>query len=182
MVLSEVRDKPGSSEGTRGAVQIPVSVKQEFFKRPSTTQARAAEYRQWVVRSPKACVLPGKEKPRELLGFVRFQEEVQQRTALGLDYHYVPPNIMDIIEGSQREWEDDMVWEYMHFPKPLRKPHCEQAWTWLKDIQREWQPGRAIYRDRMVVVKAGQPAKNHSVAVREADGNLKRLPNPHYYL
>lgn len=43
----------------------------------------------------------------------------------GLDYPYVPPNIMDIIEDSWGEWMNDMVWEYMHAPKPLRGLHCK---------------------------------------------------------
>lgn len=73
------------------------------------------------MRSPKACVLPGKGKPRELPRFSRFQREVQQRTVLegGLDYRYVPPNIMDIIEDSRGEREDEMVWEHIHVPKLL---------------------------------------------------------------
>lgn len=41
---------------------------------------------------------------------------------------------------------------------------------------------RAIYRYKVVAVKAGQPVKNHSVAVRGSDGNLKKRPNLHYYL
>lgn len=61
-VLSEVMDAPESSEGTEGSVQAPVCVRWKFPNRLSTTQTRAAKYRQWVVRSPKACILPGKRQ------------------------------------------------------------------------------------------------------------------------
>lgn len=129
-MLSKVLDLPESSERTEGSMQAPVSVRQTFYNRPSTTQTRAAEYRQWVVKSPKAYIRPRKGKPRELPRFSRFQQEVQRRTALewGLDYPYVPSNIMDVIEDNVM-WEDDMVWEYMRVPKSLRGPHCKQTGT-----------------------------------------------------
>lgn len=46
-----------------------------------------------------------------------------------LDYPYFPPDLVDITKDSRGEWEDDLVCEYMHVPKPLRGPHSDQAWT-----------------------------------------------------
>lgn len=66
----------------------------------------------------------------------------------------------------------------MHVPKPLREPDCEETWARFQDIHQKWRLGREIYKDRVMVVKAGHPARSHSVAVRRADGSLKRLPNP----
>lgn len=87
---------------------------------------------------------------------------------------------MDITEESQKEWEDDLVREYMQIPKPLLVTDCEQSQ--FQDICQEWRLGRAIYKDRVVVVKAGQPTRSHSITVKRADCNLKRLPNPIFYL
>lgn len=88
---------------------------------------------------------------------------------------------MDIIENSWGGWKDDLVWEYLHIPKPLQVPECEEIWASFGDIHKEWQMGRSIYMYRMMVAKVGRPTKSHSVSIREEGGSRRRLPDPHFY-
>lgn len=67
----------------------------------------------------------------------------------------------------------------MHIPKPLWVPDCEETWARFQDIRKEWRLERAIYKDR--VVKAGRPARSHSVSIREAEGGRRKLPDSHFY-
>lgn len=73
---------------------------------------------------------------------------MENSSGVGSGIPLCPPDIMDIIEDSWGQWEDDLVWEYMPVPKPLWGPHSDQAWIRFQDIQQEWQLGRAIYKDR----------------------------------
>lgn len=115
--------------------------------------------------------------------FSRFQREIQRKVALewDLDHPYVPSQIMDIVENSRGEWEDDLVWDFLHVPKPLRVPESD-AWAQFMDIREEWKLGHAIYRDRVLVVKVGQPTRCHSVSVIEEGDSRRRLPDPHFYV
>lgn len=99
-----------------------------------------------------------------------------------MDYPKVPPDTMNVMDYSRREWDDDLVREYMHIPKPLQVPDCKETWAQFQDIRQEWSLGRAIYKDRVVIVKVGRPARNHSVALRKADGSMRRLLDPDLYV
>lgn len=70
--------------------------------------------------------------------FPRFQQERQQRTALewGLDYLCVPEDVMDIIETLCTQSEEDLMWDFLHVPKPLRGPHTPKVWAQCQDIKR----------------------------------------------
>lgn len=59
-----------------------------------------------------------------------------------MDYPYVPLDTMDIIENSQGQWKDDLVWEYLHIPKPLRCQSVRETWASFEDILRKWWLGR----------------------------------------
>lgn len=52
---------------------------------------------------------------------LKVPEEIQRRTVLewGLDYPYVPQDVIDKIEDSWAKWKEDVVWDFMHVPKPL---------------------------------------------------------------
>lgn len=70
---------------------------------------------------------------------------------------------MDIIEASHTHWEEELVWDCLHVPKPQRGPHNQEAWA-------KFQEGRAIYKDPVVIVKAGWPSRSYSVAKRDPSG------------
>lgn len=116
-------------------------------------------------------------------GFPGSSSKVQRKVALewGLDFPYVPLKTMDIIENSWVEWKDDLVWEYLHIPKPLQVPECEETWARFKDIWKKWQLGRSINKERVIVARMGRPMKSHSVSAREEGVGRKRLPDPHFY-
>lgn len=97
----------------------------------------------------------------------------------GLDYPYVLSQIMDIVENSRGEWEDDLVWDFLYVTKPLWVPESD-AWAQFVDIQEEWKLGCAIYRDQVLVVKACRPTRSLSVSVREEGDSRRRLPDPHF--
>lgn len=84
-------------------------------------------------------------------------------------------------EGKSKKWEYDMIWNFLHVPKPLRVWESV-AWAYFVDIHQEWRLGRAIYRDRVLVVKEGRPTKSHSISIREEGGRRRRLPDPHFYV
>lgn len=90
-------------------------------------------------RSPEACVLPRKGNPKELPRFSWFQQEVSLEWGL-----HVPPETMDIVPNLRGEWEDDLVWEHLHVPKPQQVPECEETWASFEDIRKEWRLGRSI--------------------------------------
>lgn len=90
---------------------------------------------------------------RNYLDFPDFSEKVQRKVAQewGLDYPYVPDQVMEVVEHSREEWENNLVWDYLHVPKPNQNPKSE-VWARFKDIQRKWKLGRAIYKDKVLVV------------------------------
>lgn len=83
-----------------------------------------------------------------------------------MDYPYVPNHVMEVVENSREQWENYMVWDYLHVPKPKRTPESE-VWVRFKDIQKEWKLGRAIYKDKVLVLKAGQNTRSYSISVRD---------------
>lgn len=88
---------------------------------------------------------------------------------------------MDIVDDSREQWENDLIWDYLHVPKPKRVPESE-VWARFKDIHWEWKLGRAIYRDKVLVVKEGQHTRSYSVSVRGEGDSWRRLLDPRYYL
>lgn len=102
----------------------------------------------WIFWFPQARALPVKGKRRELSRFSQFKREVQRRTALewGLDFPYVPLGVVDIVEVSCTNWEEEPVWD-LNVPKPQRGLHNKGAWARFQDIRRELSLERAIYRD-----------------------------------
>lgn len=144
-------------------VSSATSEKSFAFPQPSVpssgpsiaSSAGATKYNKGVTRAPDFCVLPGRGRPRELTRLSRFQRNVQRRVAeeWGLDYPYIPENVMQVVEDSRDQWEDELVWNYLHVPRPLRTPESD-LWMRFQDIKKEWKLGRAIHKDR-VLVKEG---------------------------
>lgn len=177
---TSVEASTGVSGKLSGTVKTPVP---PFNVSSTTLPTRTATFQQWVSRATDACVLPGRGKAKDLPRLSRFQIEVQRKVAQEwcFDYPYVPEHIMEIIESSREAWEGELVWDYLHVPKPKRTPDSE-VWVRFKDIHRKWRLGRAIHKDRVLVVKAGQNTHSYSISVRGPGDSRKRLPDPRYYL
>lgn len=88
------------------------------------TRAKAQNFacKEWILRSPEACIPQGTRDLKKRSCFYWFQQKVQKKTALewGLVYSYISISIMEEIEATQSQWEDDLVWEFLHVPKPHR--------------------------------------------------------------
>lgn len=170
-------ESSSSVEASAGVLgQLPGTVKTPvppFNVLSTTLPSRPATFQQWVSRATDACVLPGRGKAKDLPRLLRFQSEVQRKGAQewGFDYPYVLEHIMDIIEGSQKTWEYELVWDYLHVPKPKRTPDSE-VWVRFKDIHREWRLGRAIHKDRVLEVKAGQNTHSYSISVKGLEDSV----------
>lgn len=159
------------------------------FKKPSVPSIRlsskftktlssvSSSNQQKAIKAPDSYVLPGRGRPKELLRLSRFRRDVQKRVAQewGFDYPYVPEQIMDIVEASREQWEGDLVWDYLHVLKPQRTPDSE-VWVRFQDIYKEWKLGRAIYKDRVLVLKAGQHTCSYSISVKEQGILAKDYP------
>lgn len=85
---------------------------------------------------------------------------------------------MEEIEASRSQWEDDLVWEFLHVPKPQRGPHNHKA-SCFQDIKQEWSLGWAIHKDKVVVVKTvrAYPLLLH----HHWGGPMEVHPDPRYY-
>lgn len=122
-------------EGSFNPPKPPVSP----FELPTASNSNSSEgpstYRQWVIRASDACVLPGRGRPKDLPRLSHFQREVQRKVAQewGLDYPYVPDHVMEVVENSWEQWEN-MIWDYLHVPKPQWTPDSE-VWVRFKQIQ-----------------------------------------------
>lgn len=95
----------------------------------------------------------------------------------GLDYPYVPEKIMETVEASRDQWEGDLIWDYLHVPKPQRTSDHEMC-VRFQDIFREWRQGRAIYKDRVLVQQLGQHMKSYSISVRGEGDTRKKTAGP----
>lgn len=113
----------------------------------------------------------------------RYQRDMQKGVAQewGLDYSYVPDQAMETVEASREQWESDLIWDYLHVPKPQWTPDSE-VWVRFQDIYRQWKLGRTIYKDRVLVLKAGQHIRSYYISVKGEGDTSKRLPDPWYYL
>lgn len=140
-------------------------------------------FQQRAIKAPDSCVLPGRGKLRELPRLSRFQRDIQKRVAqeYGFDYPYVPEEIMNIVEASREQWERNLIWDYLHVPKPQRTPD-HTIWVRFQDIFKEWRQGRAIYKNRVLVKKPGQHTRSFSISVKGEGDSRKRLLDPRYYL
>lgn len=104
-----------------------------------------------------------------------------RENGIGLDLPYVHRDIMDTIEAYNSQWEEELVWDYLHDPKSQRRPHNPKVWAWFQDIRQEWNLGQAIYRDCVVNVKARWSNRSYSVATQNSQGEITRLINPKIY-
>lgn len=87
---------------------------------------------------------------------------------------------MNIVKNSWGKWEDDLICDFLHFPKLLQVPESE-VWARFRDIQGESRLGRSIYKDWVLIDRAGRPMQSYLVSIHEEGGNQKRLPNPCFY-
>lgn len=126
----------------------------------------ASKYNKGVTMALDSCVLPGWGRPKELTRLSRFQRNAQRRVTeeWEMDYPYVQESVMQVIEDFREQWEDELVWSYLHVPKPQRISESE-VWVRFQDIKKEWKLGRAIHKDRVLVVKEGQHTWSYSISV-----------------
>lgn len=74
-----------------------------------------------VSKSLDSCVPPGMGKNRSLPKLARLQRMLNKRVATeyGLEFPYVPQDVMQVIEVNRELWYSEAVWDYLSVPKPF---------------------------------------------------------------
>lgn len=119
----------------------------------------------------------------ELPRLSRLQRVVNKKVALeyGYEYPYVPESVMQEVEENRQSWCEDEIWEYLGVPRPCRTPEYPKFWENFLSCKQSWSLGRHIYKDKVVVVKAGRRDQVHTANIYNKEGRMVEVPDPYYY-
>ncbi|KAJ1158520.1 hypothetical protein NDU88_011208 [Pleurodeles waltl] len=137
-----------------------------------------------VVRSTDVWVLPATPYRNWLPRLSRAEMEVRKfvNEVWGMEYPYVPEEVMDFVEANREEWLK--CWIVEEIKKKRLSCHREDHPHFIKTIVRlvhNWQIGRSIRKHAVVYTDPDGHERLTSVRITLPDGTKVEKPDPDHY-
>lgn len=98
----------------------------------------------------------------------------------GYNNPYAPREIMEEIEAKRVSWCEEAVLDFMYIPKPYHIQSKPKLWEEFLPVRANWNLGRSIHIDRVVVRWPGKKNLEWSSNIWGPDGKMVQIPHPDF--